>query len=214
MISVQQDDTKTGLIAKIKDSANNTVTIDLSDLLPIGRELSQAIVVALVKFSSPYNSLFYPKIIRTILRMLGTYYLSSPGDLTNKNTLYAFLFDFRHHWYTSESINQRLDIRNQSWDCFVLFLKYIMEQNVILTVPIPPGNPKLHNKDIIASIAFNERNNNDTFINSLVPISLARTDDEYLDELEIQFTTSQNTFLDCQEKKSNKLRQLKLKATV
>ncbi len=197
MISVQQEDKETKLIAKIKDSANDTLNIDLSDLLPIGRDLSQAIVAALVKFSSPYSGHGYPKTIRTILKLFGTYYFNNPADLSNKESLYAFLFDFRSHWYKTKLINQRLDIRNNSWDMFVKFLGFLMDQNVILAVPIPHGNPKLHRKEIIASLALTERTNKDLCINSLVPISLSRTDEEYLDELEMQFTIAHDIFLNC-----------------
>ncbi len=190
------------LIVTIGDSAGHTITTDLTKLLTLGSETAHSIASALIKFNSPYNSLASAKKLRTLLKTLGDYYVNRPADISDEKSLYSLLFDFRAHWYTTDKISQRLDSRNCYWDVFIQFFKFLMETNIIPTVVIPPGNPKLHRRDIFTRSSLTDKPNLKSkeigeSINTLVPISLARSDEDYLDELNIQFRTARDVFLKC-----------------
>ena len=190
------------LIITISDSAGHTVTTDLSKLLSLGTETAFSIASALKKYASSYNSLSGAKILRILLKTLGDFFAKRPADFHNCESLYSFLFDYRSHWYTTDSISQRLDTRNACWDIFIQFTKYLMDQDIISTVTIPPSNPKLYKRDVLAKSSLHKKSsqkNKETgeYINTIIPISLARNDEDYLDELNLQFRAARDGFLKC-----------------
>lgn len=190
------------LIVNVCDAAGHSINMDLTPLLALGSNTAVSITTDLKKFCSPYNSLSPAKTLRTLLKALGDFYVRRPADIHDEKSLYSFLFDFRAHWYMTETISQRLDSRNSSWDVFIQFFKYLMQNDIIPTVTIPPGNPKLHNRDIFTRSSLTQKPNLknkelNECINTLVPISLARNDENYLDELNLQFRAASDTFIKC-----------------
>jgi hypothetical protein len=189
---------------KIEDAAGHSLVTNLSPLLSLGDVIANKIVIGLQRYCSSYNSLATAKCLRTVLNMLGSYFKTHPADLITQSSLYSFLFDFRVEWYTSNTITQRLDTRNSSWDVFIAFVNHLIYEGTLPRVVVPPGQPKLHRRDIIVNntlfAQIKPKMVDNSYINSLVPISLERTDTEYLTELEIHFINARDIFLSCAQR--------------
>jgi hypothetical protein len=193
------------LVVEINNAADEHITMDLSPLLSFGAEMAKKIVDGMKKFCSSYNSLGEAKKLRTLLKALGTYNIAHSVSIDDEQAVYNFWFGFRSYWFTSDITSQKLPIRNENWCLFIAFVNYLMDRGVFLSVPIPPGNSKLWKRNILSN-SNHKKGSDPVVVTSLVPISLARSDEEYLDELQKDLEKSREIFLSCAQKEIDLIR--------
>jgi len=170
---------------------------DLSALMSLGEEKSKQFLAAYNSYCGKYRNGTYYGLLRNILSRLGEFHEGRLTHFSVPKSVYAMLVDFRTFWYTNKKSTMRLPSRNDVWMGFCGFLRFCIQEKILVEVPIPQGNKKLNNRTVLREEKQLKARDSDNPLdeNSIVPISLARSDDDYLDELYFQFCDSREAFL-------------------
>ncbi|KAF7771419.1 hypothetical protein PCIT_a3993 [Pseudoalteromonas citrea] len=174
-----------------------------------GKELVQAYNDLFSRYngSSPYS------VVRTVLLQMPDFAQQSFVDFKSEKSVTDFLYGFRTHIYTTSNLKASLPTRNNYWMAFRLFIEFAMQEKVIAKGLIPPGNRKLNNRNVTRKNQLTEKLNGDNPIDNktVINISLSRTEDEYLDELEQEFRAVKNAFMSAALKEINDVKEKYLK---
>jgi len=191
------------LYVNIISSNNNRCKSDITELLNLQEIIAVQIANSLESYSSKYQTINEGKALSQVLRQMGTFARNAEVDFTNSDETYKFFINFRAHWYTSLNINKELSSRNHVWVRFIKFVRSLIKKRVLPDFSIPLGNSKLENRDvfekkkiIINKSAEPEIIKEDFVSKALVPISLSRNDDNYLDDCETSLKVAQIAFLE------------------
>ncbi|AIY65748.1 hypothetical protein [Pseudoalteromonas piratica] len=181
--------------------------------LSIWGETGKKLVLAYNDFFSRYNGSSPYGIVRTVLLQMPDFAQQSFVDFKSEKSVTDFLYGFRTHIYTTSNLRASLPTRNNYWMAFRRYIEFAMQEKVIAKGLIPPGNKKLNNRNVTRKNQLIEKLNSDEPIDNktIINISLSRTDDEYLDELEQEFRAVKNAFLNAALREINEIKEQYLK---
>lgn len=160
-------------------------------------DIGKLLVRAYSDFYSKYKSASGYSPVRTVLLQMPNFAEKSVVDFKSEMSVTQFLYEFRTHIYTTKNLDASLPIRNLYWMAFRRFIEFAMYENVIAKGLIPPGNRKLNNRNIVRQNQLIEKMQSENPIDerTIVNISLSRTDDGFLDELENEFRQAKYAFM-------------------
>lgn len=147
--------------------------------------------VARYNGATPYGTL------RTALLQFAEFGNTTQVDFQCSKSVTNFLYNFRTYLFTTTNLESNLPTRNQYWMIFRGFIKHTMFVEIIAEGLIPPGNPKLNNRNVVRQNNLLETMELENPVDekSVITISLSRNDDDYLEELEAQYAAAHDAFL-------------------
>jgi hypothetical protein len=171
--------------------------ISLEPLKVLGNEISLPLIRAFEGYVSRYRDCCNAYIISTPLKALARYIETLDYKPESHQTWREVIFGFRTYWFTDDTVNQSLPVRNSSWMAFKSFIEYCMLEGALPHILVPPGNPKLNNKNLLrdAKVLSLLESDNPTDYSGIIPIRLDSDDEQYLDELNDRFSLVKSDFL-------------------
>ena len=181
--------------------------------LSILGETGKELVRAYNDYFSRYNGSLPYGSVRTVLLQMPDFARQSVIDFESEKSVTDFLYAFRTHIYTTLNLTASLPTRNDYWMAFRKFIEFSMQEKVIAKGLIPPGNKKLNNRNITRKNQLIEKMNTDNPLDerTVINISLSRTDDEYLDELESEYRCAKEEFMNAALREINDVKAKYLK---
>lgn len=187
--------------------------MNLSKLISFGYRDAIAIVNQFNDYFSKYDGakvcVSFDGIANT-LREFGDYRRTNYVDLKNPSSVSNFLFGFREHWYTRKNSKASLETRNSIWMMFRQMMAFCMQNELVATTAIPPGNKKLNCRNITREAKLLRKINSGDYIDNtnIIEIDLSRNDEEYLDELHKKFISVRDDFLSASLKEIEETKRL------
>jgi len=89
------------------------------------------------------------------------------------------------------------------------YIEFVMQEGIIAKGLIPPGNKKLNNRNIIRKNQLIEKMTTEDPLDerTIINISLSRTDDEYLDELESEYRSAKDALMNAALREINEIKE-------
>ncbi|HOO49691.1 MAG TPA: hypothetical protein PLK94_00220 [Alphaproteobacteria bacterium] len=191
------------LYVNIIPTKNRPRKCEITQLLNLQESVALQIADFLEAYSSKYSTTTEGKVLSQILRHLGEFAKVTTADFSSSEMTYEFFYSFREYWYTTSNIDKDISSRNSSWVRLIKFVRSLIKKNILPDFSIPSGNSKLENRNVFEKkkIVINKSGKpelikEDFVSKALVPISLSRNDDNYLDDCETFLKKASNDFLE------------------
>lgn len=177
--------------------------------LAIFKEVGPKLVKTYNDFCSRYNGEPPYQNLRTALLQMPIFAQTLDVDFSCNKSVTDFLYGFRTYLFTTSNLRANLPSRNDYWMVFRGYIQFAMQEGVITKGLIPPGSKKLNNRSIFREHQLIEKMNSENPYDekSIISINLSSTDEQYLDELELEFVAVKDAFLSASLKEINGIKE-------
>jgi hypothetical protein len=176
---------------------NKNRNICLEALKVLGDEVALLLIKAFEDYTSRYKNACNAYTISGPLKALARYVETLNYKPESPKGWSEVIFGFRTYWYTDHTVKQSLEVRNSSWMTFKAFIEYSILEGALPKISVPPGNPKLNNRETLRESELTTLLDSDdpTDYSGIIPIRLDCDDEQYLDELNNSYLSIKSEFL-------------------